>query len=164
MGNPGEAQTVERKPYDFPLTDPGENSSESGKNRNGRELHCTNLVTRLASLIHLVPSRFSSSLFIVSSRLLMAEALLQPRSFLIADKAGSSFAAIYLASGFLGEEGVRSFILSAQRVASPDHATLIEFDPQEGWSVLAGGLIEELRSEADVLVLAPLPPSPARGA
>ncbi len=94
----------------------------------------------------------------------MVEEAPRTRTYLIVDSAGRSFAAIYLGAGHQGEEEVRQFLLSTQRVAAPDHCTLVEFDPEDGWQILGGGPIDEFRADADVLVLAALPPSPARGA
>ena len=84
--------------------------------------------------------------------------------FFVADRCGRSFAATYLVSGLPGEEGVRGFICGQQAVAVEGHGTLIVRDPEDGWEILGGGPLEEFRAQADVLILIPLPPSPARSA
>ena len=85
-------------------------------------------------------------------------------SFLVADRCGRSFAAIYLVSGLLGEDAVREFLHGQQAVSSEGHGTLVGRDPEDGWEIFGGGPVEDFAAEADVLFLTPLPPSPARSA
>ncbi len=85
-------------------------------------------------------------------------------SFFVADRCGRSFAATYLVSGLPGEDEVRGFLCGQQAVSVEGHGTLVGRDPEDGWEILGGGPVEEFVAQADVLILIPLPPSPARSA
>ena len=80
----------------------------------------------------------------------------ESRLYFVGDRCGRAFSAVYLTTDLPGEEEVREFL----RPRDPGHGTLAERD-QEGWSIEGGGPVADF-PEADVYILNPLPPSPAR--
>ena len=84
----------------------------------------------------------------------------ETRLYSVGDRCGRAFAAVYLTTDLPGEEEVREFLRGVQEVAVPGHGTLVGRD-QEGWSIEGGGPVADF-PEADVYILNPLPPSPAR--
>jgi len=83
--------------------------------------------------------------------------------FLVADRAAQGFLAVYVP----GEERVvRPFLEGIAQSPCWDHGTVVARDEEGEWKVLAGGPLATLLAEEDpdVVLLAPLPPSPARGA